>query len=230
MTTPELVKLVQELTPDFLRGLDAGTLRDIVEAADYQCFPANLTILSQGNPARKLMLLLRGQARITFTTEAGQRLVLRWIPVGRVVGWAALLPDACDYFTSTEAAEESRTLTWDHATIRRLATAHPRLWQNAFEIMGSGFGGFLTDHASQSCDTAPQRLARVLFSLAEVFGYRTPRGIEVKIKNEDLAHAANVTLFTASRRLNEWQRDGFLVKSRGKIVLHSAEALLLHAV
>ena len=34
------------------------------------------------------------------------------------------------------------------------------------------------------------------------------------LKNEDLASAANVTLFTASRLLNEWQRNGLVNQER----------------
>jgi CRP-like cAMP-binding protein len=36
-----------------------------------------------------------------------------------------------------------------------------------------------------------------------------------------LAEAANVTHFTASRLISQWHRQGILVKTRGKILLHS---------
>ncbi|MGC1295117.1 MAG: helix-turn-helix domain-containing protein [Alloacidobacterium sp.] len=49
----------------------------------------------------------------------------------------------------------------------------------------------------------------------------------LNIRNEELAHEANITIFTASRFLSEWQRKGILTKSRGKVVLRSPETLML---
>jgi CRP-like cAMP-binding protein len=77
---------------------------------------------------------------------------------------------------------------------------------------------------------ARQRLARVLTTLAAGIGHKVPDGIELEITNEELANAANVTPFTASRLLSEWQRDGAVRKRRGSIVLRSPQRLLLHQV
>jgi CRP-like cAMP-binding protein len=52
-----------------------------------------------------------------------------------------------------------------------------------------------------------------------------PDGIEVDVTHEELANAANVTPFTASRALNEWQRNRIVKKLRGKVLLRSPERL-----
>jgi len=80
-----------------------------------------------------------------------------------------------------------------------------------------------------TCHPARQRLARVLVSLARGIGEKVLGGIELDFTNEELANAANVTLFTASRILNQWQRQGLVVKSRGKVLLPSPERLFVHA-
>ena len=81
-------------------------------------------------------------------------------------------------------------------------------------------------HISATSRTARQRLALVLGAVAEGIGNKVEDGVEVDVRNEDLANEANVTVFTASRLLNEWQREGLLVKTRGKVVLRSPQALL----
>jgi len=53
--------------------------------------------------------------------------------------------------------------------------------------------------------------------------------MELDVTNEELAEAANVTPFTASRLISQWQRRGALVKTRGKILLQSPGNLLLSA-
>jgi len=77
--------------------------------------------------------------------------------------------------------------------------------------------------------TARERLAHVPVSLASGIGRKVAGGVELKIKNEELANEANIILSTASRLLNQWQRGGMLLKSRGKILLRSPELLPRHA-
>jgi CRP-like cAMP-binding protein len=50
--------------------------------------------------------------------------------------------------------------------------------------------------------------------------------VEVDIKNEDLASLADVSFFTVSRLMSNWDREGVVKKSRGKIVIRSPEKLL----
>ena len=51
--------------------------------------------------------------------------------------------------------------------------------------------------------------------------------LEFDITNEELANAANITPYTASSILSEWQRTGAIRKHRGKIVVRSTERLFL---
>jgi CRP-like cAMP-binding protein len=76
-----------------------------------------------------------------------------------------------------------------------------------------------------SCHDAQKRLAEVLLNLARNFGHKVGDGAELEITNEELASAANVTLFTTSRQLSEWQRQGAVLKSRGKILIRCPERL-----
>ena len=79
-----------------------------------------------------------------------------------------------------------------------------------------------------TCRSAQERLAYVLVNLAEGIGQKIPDGIQLDVRNEELANEANVTPFTASRILGEWQRQGILRKTRGKILLSSPKRLLQH--
>ena len=58
-------------------------------------------------------------------------------------------------------------------------------------------------------------------------GERTSGGVEFDITNEEFANAVNITPYTASRILSEWQRTGAIRKQRGKIFVRSTERLFL---
>ncbi len=63
-----------------------------------------------------------------------------------------------------------------------------------------------------SCHSARQRLAETVVAMASGIGRRVEGGIELRVGNDELASAANITTFTASRIMSEWQRDGLLKK------------------
>jgi CRP-like cAMP-binding protein len=65
----------------------------------------------------------------------------------------------------------------------------------------------------------------VLVTVANGFGRKTSGGTCVELTNEQLANAANVTPFTASRILSSWQRTGAIVKTRGQLMLRSPQEL-----
>ena len=102
---------------------------------------------------------------------------------------------------------------------------YPKLLDNALPFASDHLTWFLAAHLALVSKTARERLAQVLLSLAQGIGCRVPDGVELDITNENLANAANITPFTASRLLSEWHRRGAILKKRRKIVLRTPEQL-----
>ena len=128
---------------------------------------------------------------------------------------------------STETVKESWVLVWDRATLITLKARYPRLVENGLSIAADYLTWFLANHLALSFGSARQKLAHVLVDLAGAIGRKVPDGVELEVTNEDLANAANITPFTASRLLSGWQRDRAIVKRRGKLLLRAPERLFL---
>jgi CRP-like cAMP-binding protein len=212
----------------FLDGLPPGDLKLVLAAARQRHFLPNSVVVNQGHPADHLFLLTRGRARFFFNTREGKKIILHWLTPGEIFGGMALLSIPSPYLVSTETLKDSSTLVWDRATLRNLAVRYPRLLENALLIASDYMAWYLADHAALISQTARQRLARTLVCLAETIGNKSSDGFEFDATNEELAGAANVTPFTASRLLSEWQKNHAVIKRRGKILLRSPERLLLH--
>jgi CRP-like cAMP-binding protein len=228
MTASEVAAALRDLKPRFLEGLATPDIRTIVDSATQRHFLANSIITTQGDPAEHLFLLLQGRARYFYMTNQGEKLLLWWLRAGEMFGGAALLSRPRNYLVSTETVKSSCALVWNRATVRELAVRYPQLLENALSVLSDYLDAYLAIHLSMTRHTARQRLAQVLVTLASGIGHKVPTGVELSVSNEDLANAANVTPFTASRLLSEWQRSGMLVKSRGKVLLRHPERLLLH--
>ena len=220
--------VLHRLKPKFLEGLTPHEFKLVVEAAEYRRFPANYVVTNQDHPAKHLYLLLTGRARYFFVSETGQKVILLWIPPGEIFGPAALLVPPTGYHISAETITNCSVLVWDRATIRSLAARYPRLIDNVLPLMLRYLTAYRAAHIALLCRTAQERLGRVLINLAHGIGRNVRGGVELTIRNEELANEANITLFTTSRLLNQWQRAGLLVKSYGKILLRSPERLLRH--
>jgi CRP-like cAMP-binding protein len=175
-----------------------------------------------------LFLLVSGAARYFFITPDGRKVYLFWLMPGEVFGGATLLTEPAEFIVNTEATTESVALVWQRDVIRAVATKYPRILENSLSIACDYLVWYLATHLSLICHTARERLAHVLVSLAYGIGRRTSSGISLEITNEQLANTANITPFTVSRLLSEWQRGGLMSKDRGKLLLYHPEQLLHH--
>jgi CRP/FNR family transcriptional regulator len=221
--------LPNDLRSRFLERLVLSERESILKAAAPVQFSANSVVLNQGDPANNVFLLTTGRARHFFITETGHKILLNWLVPGDTFGGYAMAATPGSYLVGTETVKDSGVLVWDRVTIRNLVARYPRLLDNGLLIAGDYLAWYLAANVALTCHPARQRLAEVLVSLARGVGQKVSDGFELDVTNEELANAANVTLFTASRFLSHWHRQGALVKSRGKVLLRSPERLFVHA-
>jgi len=215
------------LMSQLCNGLSERELQTLFKAATRQRFFANTVVYTQESTAHSFFLLVEGRARHFYVTPEGRKVLLAWIKPGESFGIGAMLSFRRSYILSVETVVNSMALAWDKRTIRGLALRHPKLMDNIMSIMGNCIEWLVAAHLGLTSNRARFRLAQAVVNLARDFGGNSRHGgIELDVTNEDLANAANVTPFTASRLLREWQRRGLLTKTRGKLLLRSAEKLL----
>ena len=214
----------------FLHGLTTTEIDSVMASAKPRQLSANSIVTNQGDPADYFFLLTKGCARYFSITEEGEKVLLFWFVPGDIFGGAALLPEPSTYLLGAETVKESHVFVWHRSVLRDLLARYPRLLGNALCIASDYLTWFHASHMALVSHNARERLARVLTTLAPGIGHKVAGGIELDITNEELANAANVTPFTASRLLSEWQRNGAISKGRGSLVLRAPQQLLVHQV
>jgi CRP-like cAMP-binding protein len=117
-------------------------------------------------------------------------------------------------------------LVWERQTIRDFVSRFPILLDNALSIS-------VTEHIEELIATnisvnsgETGRIAQLLISLASGIGRVSSDGIEIHVRNDDLAVGASVNEFTVSLTLEGWEREGVLTQGPGKIVLRRPELLI----
>jgi CRP-like cAMP-binding protein len=225
-TTFDIAARVSELAPALLQGLAPDDLAIVLETATPRRFPAHSMIATEGDCADELFLVIEGRARTFTTTQRGEKLLLFRIPAGDASGGRALLAGPTKYLVSTEAVTNCSALAWSRQSILFLTKRYPILLENALMIASDYLAAYRDLHVAASYHTASQRVAQVVGQLAREVGRRGFEGTVINISNEELANEANVTIFTVSRLLGEWQRKGLVVKRRGQVVVRSLEELV----
>jgi CRP-like cAMP-binding protein len=127
MTSSQAAAILTRLKSRLLEGLSSAEVATILASASIRRFAANSVITSEGDSAEHLFLILDGSARGYTVSPQGEKIVLRWIPAGEVIGWATLLSKPMEYVVSTEAVKNSSALVWDRVTIRSFAATYPKL-------------------------------------------------------------------------------------------------------
>ena len=209
----------------FLDGLSHSERNAVLMRAESRFCPVNSVITEQATAADHLFLLVTGCVRYFFLTPEGRKVNLFLVLPGEIFGGACLLTKPAQFIVSTEATKASTVLVWQRETIQTLAAQIPTLLENGLAIACDYLVWYLATHLSLTSDSARERLANVLVSLSRGIGQKRATGIGLEITNEQLANTANISLFTVSRLLSEWQRNGVVVKSRGKILLRRSDRL-----
>jgi CRP-like cAMP-binding protein len=216
----------KDLESQLLKGLSLSERELVLATAKASRIPANQIVIQQDYLANQLFLITSGQARYFFITEEGRKVLLFSLVPGDVFGGAAILSERSRYLLGTETVKETRVLVWPRSDMTKLTARYPRLMQNMLLIAYDYLGWYLAAHIGFTCHTAAQRFAAVLVTLAHTVGEKGPKGMEIDANNEDLANAAGITTFTASRLMSRWQRLGVILKKRGRVIILSPERLL----
>jgi CRP-like cAMP-binding protein len=199
----------------------------VLAAATKRRFKASEIIVRADEPATRLYYVKTGYVNYYVTTSEGRRILLRRLVPGNIFGVAAFLSEPTGYMGTAKTVHESEVLIWEHRAIQQLVKTYPRLAENALRAALRYAALFVERHISLVSNTAQERVAFALTALGSREGHALSSGVEVNIKNEDLASLADVSFYTASRLLKGWERQGAVEKSRGKVVIRSPEKLVV---
>jgi CRP-like cAMP-binding protein len=154
-------------------------------------------------------------------TPNGQQITLRIMTPGQTYGGIALLNPHAGYPATAQAVENSTAMAWDTQRLRELVEKEPSISLNVMGLMHGYISELQERQKALVTDRVEQRIARILLKLAAQSGTKIDEGIliDLPLTRQDIAEMSGTTLFTVSRTLNEWDRDGLLEIGRERVVI-----------
>ena len=183
----------------------------------------------QGDPAVYFYILVSGRVKLLQSNPAGQQVNLRTIKEWEVfAALGAVRPDAV-YPVTAQALEASSALAIKSSVLQEMMQTRPYLNLGLMQLMTGYIQEMQERYRELATERVERRLALTLLRLASQIGKRTQEDspvVELPLSRQDLAEASGSTMFTVSRTLAEWERQGLIEASRGRVVIRNPHGLV----
>ena len=106
--------------------------------------------------------------------------------------------------------------------------AYPRIAISALRELTARLQDLRERYRELATERVERRVAHALIRLAGQAGWKTEDGvlIEMPLSRQDLAEMTGTTLYTVSRILCGWQRDGMLDIGRQRVIILDSAGLI----
>ena len=197
----------------------------IVAAARERMFSRGQIIHIEGDDMRQVVLLTSGYAKMVQCGQNGSAVILRLCGPGELVGTLGVTMQA-RYRSTPQAIASSTALVWERDVFESLSKRFPSLRLNVAYILYKQLEDMEDRFREISTERVAPRLGRQIFRLVEQVGIPSNSSVEINLTREELAQLIGTSLFTVSRLLSEWDRQGIVTTQREGVSVDNLKALL----
>jgi CRP/FNR family transcriptional regulator, nitrogen oxide reductase regulator len=182
----------------------------------------------QGDPAEYLYIMLGGRAKLCQIGLDGQQVNLRTLNPSELFGAIGAVQENAVYPACAQALEDCTALAIDCKQFRRLLESRPHLSFGMMKLMTGYIQEMQERYRELATERVEQRIAHVLLRLASQTGKKEENGvfIELQFSRQDLAEMAGTTLYTVSRTLSMWEKQGLISTGRERVVLTNPHGVM----
>ncbi len=182
----------------------------------------------QGDVAEYMYILTSGQVKLMQSNLNGQQVNLRTIAAWQLFGALGAVRDEATYPASAQALENCTALAVSNKFLHSMLETRPYLSFGLMKLMTSYIQEMQARYRELATERVEQRVANALIRLAGQSGMKSKKeaGIELSFSRQDVAEMTGSTLYTISRLLSEWERQGIIKTGREKIQIIKPHGLV----
>jgi CRP-like cAMP-binding protein len=211
---------------ELFRDMDPAALGAVLAGAVTRSAVPGSALFQQGDEPAQLFLVVQGRFKMSVVTADGAQMALRVMEPGDLIGCAAVFRKI-PYPATATALEQGVVLAWPGAQLDRLIKLHPQIAINALAIIGGRTEEMLQRIREVTTESAEKRIARALFRLSTQATMHAPDGksVALALSRQDLAQLSGTSLFTVSRMISAWKRQGILELGRRRVEVRDPKKL-----
>lgn len=215
---------------DIFNQLSTQDLDEIASSATHREYEKNTYLFHQGDQAHRFFVLVKGKVKLTQVTEGGQQIILRYVSPGEAFAVIAVL-SKIPYPVTASTVNNIALLSWEDQDMLDLMKKYPQLAINSLSLLANRIQEFQDRFRELATERVERRIARALLRLANQTGRKIDQGIliDIALTRQDLAEMTGTTLFTVSRTLSQWEKDGLVSSQREQVTILTPHQLVVIA-
>jgi CRP/FNR family transcriptional regulator, nitrogen oxide reductase regulator len=215
---------------EVFKGLTREQYADLIKRGRSIKLRPKSILFHQGDPAKNCFLVSRGRLKLTKLNEQGREVILRYIGAGELTAAATVLKN-WSYPVTAESIEETDVTGWDKPTMTQLMHQYPDIAINLLGIILERLDDVQHRYLEVCTERVDQRIARSLLRLMQRAGSKTRDGIQIDISlsRQNIADYSGTTLYTVSRTLSAWEKNGWIKSGREQVIIPDPHALVQFA-
>jgi len=205
------VVVFENATDDDLKLILQNSIPRSIEESSFFFF--------QGDVAEYMYILTSGQVKLMQSNPNGQQVNLRTLYEWQMFGAVGAVRAEATYPASAQALENSTALAVPSEFLHSMLETRPYLSFDLMKLMTSYIQEMQARYRELATEKVEQRVANALIRLVGQSGVKSKKeaGIELSFSRQDVAEMTGSTLYTISRLLSEWERQGIIKTGREKI-------------
>jgi CRP-like cAMP-binding protein len=209
-------------------NLSQEALADVVTRFKGREYQRGDILFVEGEPARVYYIVGEGQVKVFQSSADGFEVILHMLGPGELVGAFPTLGEGT-YPASAQAFTDLVAYSISSEAFDRIVEEHHIVAVNLLRFSTRVLQASLEKLREMATERVEQRVARTLARLANQIGRQTEAGIliDAPLTRQDLAEMAGTTMFTISRTLKSWEREGILEVGREKVTITDPHRLVV---
>ncbi len=206
---PKKIKLLADTI--FFTGLSENDLEKILAFSSEKYYRNGQIIFQKGDLGDSLWIVLKGQIRISTSSDSGREIILNTILPGEVFGEIAFI-DGLERSATATAVAESTLLIIRRADFFPFLIKHPEISIQWLKLLC----GKLRDTSDRvevvGLLPVAISLARFLIRAAEERGENYSEGLllDWKKSQQEIGNEIGVSRESVNKQLNQWKKQGIL--------------------
>ena len=203
------------------KGIDARDLASLVTEVRWRRFSTDSYIFREGDPGDQLLIVARGEVKISRPTEGGNEVVFAILETGDAFGELAALDDGAVRSADAKALSDTECLVIHRPALVSFLNSHPAAMWRVVNVLSTYIRNKDDAFADLAVRDIPGRVARKLLDLAAARGEPVILGTQITLplSQSTLAGLVGASRENVNRALSRFVSLGVISLERGRITL-----------
>lgn len=211
----------------FFARLNAEEAASLADKLILRRFNTDQIIFHLGDPGGLLYIITSGKVKISYSNPDGQEALLAILGPGDFFGELSLL-DSSPRSATAAAIEPTETYTLDGSAFNLFLDSTPGFAHHVLSVLATRVRRLNNQLSDIFFLDLPARLARTLLRLADQYGKRSDRGIQIDLAltQTDLAEMTGGTRVSINKALGRFRRSKWVEVSGRHFTIRDRDALI----